>query len=206
MRWCASRTGRYGTCRRRRPAPSKYRARTAKSGLNKAILDQGWCEFRRQLDYKVAWRGGYLVAVPPPHTSRRCPCCGPGSANDRPTQGRRAWIVCGFEEHAARVGAVNVSRAGYARFACEVTGAVRPSGSSDHRSDLATRSMPAPGAVGIAVLYAGEEVNEPLKIQQIRESPCSARGTTPNRNRNAARSLCLPRYARQPRAEGGKDG
>ena len=30
----------------------------AKSGLNKAILDQGWFEFRRQLDYKLFWKGG----------------------------------------------------------------------------------------------------------------------------------------------------
>lgn len=37
----------------------------AKSGLNKAILDQGWFEFRRQLEYKLAWNGGWLVAVPP---------------------------------------------------------------------------------------------------------------------------------------------
>ncbi len=29
----------------------------AKSGLNKAILDQGWGEFRRQLDYKMTWNG-----------------------------------------------------------------------------------------------------------------------------------------------------
>lgn len=35
----------------------------AKSGLNKAILDQGWFEFRRQLDYKLAWNGGHLIAV-----------------------------------------------------------------------------------------------------------------------------------------------
>ncbi len=28
----------------------------AKSGLNKSILDQGWGEFRRQLEYKTAWR------------------------------------------------------------------------------------------------------------------------------------------------------
>lgn len=28
----------------------------AKSGLNKSILDQGWGEFRRQLEYKQAWR------------------------------------------------------------------------------------------------------------------------------------------------------
>ncbi len=46
----------------------------AKSGLNKAILDQGWFEFRRQLDYKTAWSGGHLVAVPPQNTSRTCPC------------------------------------------------------------------------------------------------------------------------------------
>lgn len=39
-----------------------------KSGLNKSILDQGWFEFRRQLDYKLAWSGGHLIAVPPQNT------------------------------------------------------------------------------------------------------------------------------------------
>ena len=37
----------------------------AKSGLNKSILDQDWFDFRRQLDYKLAWNGDWLVAVPP---------------------------------------------------------------------------------------------------------------------------------------------
>jgi hypothetical protein len=32
----------------------------AKSGLNRRILDQGWGEFRRQLEYKLAWKGGLL--------------------------------------------------------------------------------------------------------------------------------------------------
>ena len=36
----------------------------AKSGLNKSILDQGWHEFRRQLEYKQLWNGGLVVAVP----------------------------------------------------------------------------------------------------------------------------------------------
>ena len=40
----------------------------AKSGLNKTILDQGWFEFRRQLEYKLAWNGGWLIAVPPQDT------------------------------------------------------------------------------------------------------------------------------------------
>ena len=30
----------------------------AKSGLNKAILDQGWFAFLQMLDYKLAWSGG----------------------------------------------------------------------------------------------------------------------------------------------------
>ena len=46
-----------------------------KSGLNRSILDQGWAEFRRQLEYKSAWNGGFVVAVPPQYTSQTCPCC-----------------------------------------------------------------------------------------------------------------------------------
>jgi len=47
-----------------------------KKGLNKAILDQGWGEFRRQLEYKTRWNGGEFVAVPAAYTSQTCPCCG----------------------------------------------------------------------------------------------------------------------------------
>src|SRR5208283_4962436 len=47
-----------------------------KSGLNKAILDQGWSEFRGMLEYKQHWRGGLTLAVPPQHTSQKCPVCG----------------------------------------------------------------------------------------------------------------------------------
>ena len=58
----------------------------AKSGLNRAILDQSWFEFRRQLDYKTQWQGGFLVAVPPQNSSRTCPCCGHISKENRQTQ------------------------------------------------------------------------------------------------------------------------
>lgn len=107
----------------------------AKSGLNKSILDQGWFEFRRQLDYKLAWRGGWLVAVPPQNTSRTCPCCGHVSAQNRQTQARFQCVACGFEENADLVGAINILRAGHARFACEVSGAVMPPAAGTHRSD-----------------------------------------------------------------------
>ena len=107
----------------------------AKSGLNKSILDQGWFEFRRQLDYKLAWQGGWLVAVPPQNTSRTCPCCGRVSKDNRQTQARFECVACGFEENADVVGAINVLRAGHARLACEVNGAVMPSAAGTHRSD-----------------------------------------------------------------------
>ncbi|KAA9953461.1 IS200/IS605 family element transposase accessory protein TnpB, partial [Escherichia coli] len=42
------------------------------SGLNRSILDQGWYEMRRQLEYKQLWRGGQVLAVPPAYTSQRC--------------------------------------------------------------------------------------------------------------------------------------
>jgi putative transposase len=92
----------------------------AKSALNKAILDQGWSEFRRQLDYKLAWRGARLVAVPPRNTSRSCPGCGHVSADNRPSQARFSCVACRYENHADLVGAINILRAGHARCACEV--------------------------------------------------------------------------------------
>jgi putative transposase len=61
----------------------------AKSGLNKAILDQGWAEFRRQLKYKLAWAGGVLLGGPPHHTN-----------------------------HADVVGAINVEERGLRLLAC----------------------------------------------------------------------------------------
>jgi len=116
----------------------------AKSGLNRAILDQGWYEFRRQLDYKLAWNGGYLIAVPAPDTSRRCPACEHISADNRRTQALFRCVACGFEAHADWVAAVNILRAGHARCACEVSGAVRPPAAGTHRSDAGA----AHGCVG----------------------------------------------------------
>ena len=118
----------------------------AKSGLNRSILDQGWREFRRQLDYKLQWSGGELVLVPPQNTSRTCPGCGHVSKHNRPTQARFECVVCGFQAHADWVGAINILRAGQARIACEVSGAVMPPAAGTHRSDWVRSSdlCPAP--------------------------------------------------------------
>ena len=90
----------------------------AKSGLNKHILDQGWFEFRRQLQYKLAWNAGRLLAVPPRNTSRTCPHCGHVSRHNRQTQTEFRCVECGFEGHADVVGAINILRAGHAQVAC----------------------------------------------------------------------------------------
>jgi len=96
----------------------------AKSGLNKAILDQGWYEFRRQLQYKLDWNGGFLIAVPPQNTSRTCPACRHISKDNRQTQAQFACVECGYTNNADVVGAINILRAGHARLACEVNHAV----------------------------------------------------------------------------------
>jgi putative transposase len=90
----------------------------AKSGLNKSILDQGWGEFRRQLEYKTAWTGGYFVAIDPKNTSRTCPFCGHVSKDNRKTQALFACVACGHEANADHVGALNVLAAGHAAIAC----------------------------------------------------------------------------------------
>ena len=85
-----------------------------KSGLNRAILDQSWSEFRRQLDYKSQWQGGALVAVPPHNTSRTCPCCGHTDKENRPTQAKFECVECGHTENADVVGAINILERGRA--------------------------------------------------------------------------------------------
>lgn len=90
----------------------------AKSGLNKAILDQGWFEFRRQLDYKLDWNGGILIAVPPQYTSQTCPCCGHVAKENRQTQAQFECVDCGYQNNADVVGAINILARGYRAAAC----------------------------------------------------------------------------------------
>ena len=83
-----------------------------KSGLNRAILDQSWAEFRRQLDYKSQWQGGVLVAVQPHNTSRTCPCCGHTDKENRLTQAKFECVECGYRNNADVVGAINILERG----------------------------------------------------------------------------------------------
>ena len=89
-----------------------------KSGLNRAMLDQGWGEFRRQLHYKMEWTGGVLLAVSAHNTSRTCPCCGHVSQNNRQTQAKFVCVDCCYENHADVVGAINILARGHRVLAC----------------------------------------------------------------------------------------
>jgi putative transposase len=90
----------------------------AKAGLNKAILDQGWGHFRRMLEYKVAWRGGKLLAVLPAYTSQDCSACGHRAQENRTSQARFQCVVCGHTAHADLNAARNILAAGHAVLAC----------------------------------------------------------------------------------------
>lgn len=90
----------------------------AKSGLNRSILDQGWYEMRRQLEYKQLWRGGQVLAIPPAYTSQRCACCGHTTKENRQTQSKFVCQSCGYTENADINGARNILAAGHAVLAC----------------------------------------------------------------------------------------
>ncbi len=90
----------------------------AKSGLNRSILDQGWHELRRQLEYKQRWRGGNVLAIPPAYTSQRCGSCGHTTKENRQSQSKFECLVCGYSANADINGANNILAAGHAVLAC----------------------------------------------------------------------------------------
>ena len=90
----------------------------AKSGHNRSILDQGWGEFRRQLEYKLKWLGGIFVKVNPRHTSQRCSACKHVDPLNRQSQESFECQSCGHAENADINAAKNILAAGYAVLAC----------------------------------------------------------------------------------------
>ena len=99
------------------------KGRSAKAGLNRAMLDQGWSAFAAMLSYKLADRGGTLVEVPAAYTSQECSVCGHVDAADRKDQSHFLCTRCGHEENADVNAAKNIlRRAGQARIACGVSG------------------------------------------------------------------------------------
>lgn len=90
----------------------------AKSGLNKSLLDQGFGEFSRQLEYKMDWQGKILLKVNPQYTSQKCHVCGHIEKENRKSQSDFACIACNTQENADVNAAKNILAAGYAVLAC----------------------------------------------------------------------------------------
>ncbi|MDP3333582.1 MAG: transposase [Methylococcaceae bacterium] len=88
-----------------------------KSGLNKAILDQGWSMFSAMLEYKQSWNSGVVIRVPAQYTSQTCPCCHHVAKENRLTQAEFVCVECGLCENADLVRAINVLAKGHALLA-----------------------------------------------------------------------------------------
>jgi len=89
-----------------------------RSDLNRAILEQGWYEFRRQLQYKSVWLGGQVITVNSAYTSQKCSNC-----NCVDEKNRRSWSKficrsCSFSLHADVNAARNILAAGHAVSVC----------------------------------------------------------------------------------------
>jgi len=89
-----------------------------KSGLNRAILDQGWGIFKTFLQYKQHWSGGQVLFVDPKYTSQTCPVCHHKSKDNRQTQAEFECVLCEYKEHADMVGAINILERGHRLLAC----------------------------------------------------------------------------------------
>jgi putative transposase len=87
---------------------------SVKSGLNKSILDAGWCAFLTILSHKAESAGRELIAVNPANTSRTCARCGHCAKDNRVTQAEFRCIGCGHGAHADVNAAINILRAGLA--------------------------------------------------------------------------------------------
>ena len=83
-----------------------------KSGLNRAILDQGWRTFRIMLGYKLAERGGRLIEVPAAYTSQTCAACGVIDVASRRDQAHFVCAGCGHQADADANAAINILRRG----------------------------------------------------------------------------------------------
>ncbi|WP_328374653.1 transposase [Streptomyces sp. NBC_01020] len=72
----------------------------AKAGLNRAILDVGFGEIRRQIEYKAERHGVQVTAVNPAYTSQTCHRCGHVDRKSRRTRSVFECTRCGHATHA----------------------------------------------------------------------------------------------------------
>ena len=75
-----------------------------KAGLNREILNTGWSQLRRMLEYKAA----HVEAVAPMYTSQRCRRCGTADPASRRSQSEFECVRCGHKGNADVNAALNI--------------------------------------------------------------------------------------------------
>lgn len=86
---------------------------TAKSGLNRSILDAAWSQFLEILDAKAECAGRQVIRVNPAYTSQTCSACGAVDSKSR-TLKVYCCTSCGHSEDADVNAAKNILGAGLA--------------------------------------------------------------------------------------------
>jgi putative transposase len=84
---------------------------SAKSGLNRSILQQSWGKFFEFLEYKLKRNGGKLIKVDPKHTSQQCSQCGHISKENRLRQEQFICTKCNFKANADYNASINILNA-----------------------------------------------------------------------------------------------
>ena len=84
---------------------------SAKSGLNRSILQQSWGKFFELLEYKLKRKGGELIKVNPQYTSQKCSKCGYISKENRQSQSKFICQKCFYHTNADYNASVNILNA-----------------------------------------------------------------------------------------------
>ena len=107
--------GMSASCKPKQDENGKYlpNGQSAKSGLNKAILDMGWSELRDMIEYKAEWQGKNISIIGRfEPSSKACSCC--GKLNKELTLSDRKWTCahCGTAHDRDINAAVNIKKFG----------------------------------------------------------------------------------------------
>ena len=84
---------------------------SAKSGLNRSILQQSWGKFFELLEYKLKRNGGQLIKIDPKFTSQQCSKCGHISKENRESQSKFICKECGHSTNADYNASLNILHA-----------------------------------------------------------------------------------------------
>ena len=94
-----------------------------KTGLSRSIMDAGWAQFRRMLEYKAEWYGRQLITIDKyyPSTQICSPCGAKTGPKGMPGLKVRAWTCpdCGTSHDRDLNAARNILAAGLAVSVCK---------------------------------------------------------------------------------------